>query len=72
MSEFVTAITLSVDEVPRTKSESLLIHVGLDGPEDRRVQMLGADSKPGDEITIRIVGDEETEAPFLIPRLENR
>jgi hypothetical protein len=57
--DFVTAITISVDEVPRTKSERLLIHVGVGGPEDQRIQHLGADLKPGDEITIRVISDEE-------------
>jgi hypothetical protein len=58
----VTAITLGADWVARRKADRVSLHVGVGEPGERQVQYLGADLGPGDEISIRVLTDEESEA----------
>jgi hypothetical protein len=58
----VTAITLAADWVARRKADRVSLHVGVGEPGERQVQYLGADLGPGDEISIRVLSDQEREA----------
>lgn len=58
----VTAITLAADWVARRKADRVSLHVGVGEPGERQVQYLGADLGPGDEISIRVLTDEENDA----------
>jgi hypothetical protein len=58
----VTAITLAADWVARRKADRVSLHVGVGEPGERQVQYLGADLGPGDEISIRVLSDEGSEA----------
>jgi hypothetical protein len=60
IGEDVTAITLAADWVSRREGDRVSLHVGVGGPEERRVQYLGADLLPGDEVAIRVLSDEES------------
>jgi len=63
----VTAITLAADRVARRKADRVSLHVGIGEPGERQVQYLGADLGPGDEISIRVLRDEETERAVAGP-----
>src|SRR5215510_4977356 len=58
----VTAITLAADWVARRRADRVSLHVGLGEPGARVVQYLGADLTPGDEISIRVLSDADSEA----------
>ena len=59
VGEDVTAITLAADWVSRREAERVSLHVGVGEPDERQVHYLGADLVPGDEISIRVLSDEE-------------
>jgi hypothetical protein len=59
IGEAVTAITLAADWVSRRNASRVSLHVGVGEPGERQVQLLGADLGPGDEISIRVLSDEE-------------
>ena len=57
----VKAITLVSDRVAHRLGERISVHVGVGEPGDAEVQYLGADLRPGDEISIRVLA--ETDEP---------
>ena len=62
----VKAITIVSDWISRKQLERVSVHVGVGGPGRREVQHLGSDLHPGDEISIRVLEDDEfvaSEAP---------
>jgi len=58
----ITAITLATDWVARRNSDRVSLHVGVGEAGERQVQYLGADLGPGDEISIRVLSDDEHQA----------
>lgn len=55
----VKAITVVCDWIERRRADRISVHVGVGGPGERDVQHLGSDLYPGDEISIRVLSDEE-------------
>jgi hypothetical protein len=58
----VTAITLVTEWVPRRKADRVSVHVAVGGTGSDHVQCLGADLKPGDDITIRVLDEQALQA----------
>lgn len=56
--EAVKAITLVADWVPGRQGERISVHLGVGEPGEVEVQYLGADLKPGDEISIRVLASD--------------
>jgi len=66
LGDSVTAITLVADFLPRRRADRVTVHVGKGGEGEREVQYLGSDLQAGDEISIRVLADDEAasgEAP---------
>jgi hypothetical protein len=59
IGDAVTAITLVSELAGRRQADRVSMHVGTGGPGDREVHRLAADLKPGDEVVIRVLGEEE-------------
>jgi hypothetical protein len=59
VGEDVKAITLVADWVARRVRERVSVHVGVGEPGDAEVQYLGADLRPGDEISIRVLAEDD-------------
>jgi hypothetical protein len=59
VGEPVGAITLVADGAAGGKTERVYLHVGIGEAGDYEVQYLGGDLRPGDEISIRVVADDE-------------
>jgi hypothetical protein len=55
----VKAITVVADWIARRQVDRVSVHVGVGGPGEREVQYLGSDLHPGDEISIRVVAEEQ-------------
>jgi hypothetical protein len=55
----VKAITLVSDWVANRQGERISVHVGVGEPGDVEVQYLGADLRPGDEISIRVLAEDD-------------
>jgi hypothetical protein len=55
----VKAITLASDWVARRQGERVSVHVGVGERGDVEVQYLGADLRPGDEVSIRVLAEDE-------------
>src|SRR5213594_5197093 len=55
----VKAITLAAEWVARRKADRVSVHVGVGEPGQDQIQYLGADLRPGDEISIRVLSDHD-------------
>lgn len=58
----ISAVTLASDWVPRRHAQRVSLHVGVGPSGERQVQYLGADLHPGDEITIRVLDEDDARA----------
>jgi len=58
VGDYVKAITLVADWVAHRQGERISVHVGVREP-DVEVQYLGADLRPGDEISIRVLAEDD-------------
>ncbi len=54
----VTAITIVSDLISRRDEDRIAMHIGTGGPGERETHHLAADLAVGDEITIRVLGDD--------------
>jgi len=57
--EEVSAITLAADSVAEGAVERVYLHVGIGEVGDCEVQYLSGDLRPGDEISIRVLANNE-------------
>ncbi len=70
VGEYVKAITLAADWVAHRQGERISVHVGAGGHGEVEVQYLGADLRPGDEISIRVLAEDE-DRPEGLPETES-
>jgi hypothetical protein len=63
----VTAVTLVSDRVARRGYNRVSLHVGEGEQGEREVHHLGADLAAGDEITIRLLDDDQARAAMSAP-----
>jgi hypothetical protein len=59
VGEPVGAITLAADSVAAGRTERVYLHVGIGEGGEYEVQYLGGDLRPGDEILIKVLADNE-------------
>jgi hypothetical protein len=55
----VKAVTIVSDWISRKQLDRISVHVGVGGPGEREVHYLGSDLHAGDEISIRVLEDDE-------------
>jgi len=58
VGDYVQAITLVAEWVAHRRGDRVSVHVGVGDPGENEIQYLGADLRPGDEISIRVLAED--------------